>query len=74
MYNSFSLSIKNFIKTPYILEGSNVFIGGDFENSIFEKKLPSVVYKHLNKDFRKNFPKIFLLLLHIYLIRKCHKL
>ena len=39
--------------TPYILEGSNVFIGGDFTNSVFKKKLPPIVYKHLNEDFIK---------------------
>ncbi len=53
----FSLCIKNYVKTPYILEGSNVFIGGDFTNSIFEKKLPPMVYKHLNDDFVKKFPE-----------------
>ena len=37
----FSLCVKNYIKTPYILEGSNVFIGGDFANSIFKKKTTS---------------------------------
>ena len=52
----FSLSIKNFIKTPYVLEGSNVFIGGDFENSIFKKKIPPIIFNHLNEDFIKKFP------------------
>ena len=52
----FSLSIKGFIKTPYILEGSNVFIGGDFENSIFKEKLPPIIFNHLNEDFKKKFP------------------
>ena len=50
----FSLSIKSFIKTPYILEGSNVFIGGDFENSIFKEKMPPIIFNHLNEDFKKN--------------------
>ncbi len=53
----FSLSVKNFIKTPYILEGSNVFIGGNFENSTFKKNLPPIIFKHLNEDFVKSFPK-----------------
>ena len=70
----FSLSIKNFIKTPYILEGSNVFIGGDFENSIFKEKIPPIIFNHLNEDFKKNFLIIFLLLLLIYLIKEFHKL
>ena len=52
----FSLSIKSFIKTPYILEGSNVFIGGDFENSIFKEKIPPIIFNHLNEDFIKKFP------------------
>ena len=45
------------MKTPYILEGSNVFIGGDFTDSVFKKKLPPIVYKHLNEDFVKKFPE-----------------
>lgn len=53
----FSLSIKSYIKTPNILEGSNVFIGGNFENSIFKNKMPSIVFDHLNDDFKKKFPK-----------------
>ncbi|MDC3024116.1 hypothetical protein OA264_01420 [Alphaproteobacteria bacterium] len=52
-----SLCIKNFIKTPFILEGSNVFIGGDFEQSIFKEKLPPIIFKHLNDDFVKKFPE-----------------
>ena len=35
------------MKTPYILEGSNVFIGGDFTDSVFKKKLPHAVPSHI---------------------------
>ena len=52
----FCLLIKSFFKTPYITEGSNVFIGGNYEESIFKKKLPPEVFEHLNKDFKKKFP------------------
>ena len=52
----FSLSVKNFIKTPYILEGSNVFIGGILK-IVFLKKIPPIIFKSLNEDFVKSFPK-----------------
>ena len=51
-----AIGVKGIIKTPYIEEGSNVFIGGNFENSIFKKKLPTAVFNHLNEDFIKKFP------------------
>ena len=53
----FCLCIKSFFSTPLIVEGSNVFIGGNFDNSIFEKKLPKVIFNQLNDDFKKTFPK-----------------
>ncbi len=53
----FSLGIKNTLKTPFITEGSNVFIGGNFEKNVFKRELPTVVYEHLNNDFIKKFPK-----------------
>ncbi|MEC6997646.1 MAG: hypothetical protein VXW97_05315 [Pseudomonadota bacterium] len=53
----FSLGIKSSLKTPFIIEGSNVFIGGSFEKNVFENELPTVVYEHLNNDFIKKFPK-----------------
>ena len=53
----FCLGIKSFFKTPYITEGSNVFIGGEFEKSIFKKNLPPIVFEKLNNDFIKKFPK-----------------
>ena len=52
----FCFGIKSFLKTPYITEGSNVFIGGKAENSVFEKKLPPIIFNHLNNDFIKKFP------------------
>ena len=52
-----SIGIKTICKTPYITEGSNVFIGGNFDNSIFKKKIPAVIYNHLQTDFVKQFPE-----------------
>ena len=52
----FCIGSKSFFKTPYITEGSNVFIGGEFENSIFKNKIPPIIFEKLNNDFIKKFP------------------
>ena len=51
------LAIRSNIQVPYINMGSNVFIGGiGYENSIFSKELPPIVYKKLNEEFILKFP------------------
>ncbi len=53
----FSLLIKTSLQTPLITEGSNVFIGGNYKNSIFKEKIPEKIFTHLNNDFKKTFPE-----------------
>lgn len=49
--------LKQNLELPKIVEGSNVFIGGnDYKESIFKAKLPKKIYEKLNEDFKKVFP------------------
>ena len=48
---------KQSLELPKIIQGSNVFIGGEvYDNSIFKEKLPKKIYNKLNTDFKKTFP------------------
>ena len=48
---------KQSLEIPKIIQGSNVFIGGEnYNNSIFKEKLPKKIYNKLNTDFIKTFP------------------
>ena len=48
---------KQSLEIPKILQGSNVFIGGEnYINSIFKEKLPKKIYNRLNTDFIKTYP------------------
>ena len=50
--------IKQNLDIPKIIQGSNVFIGGEkYENSIFKKNLPKKIFEKLNTDFKEIFPK-----------------
>ena len=52
-----TILIKQSLELPKIIQGSNVFIGGEkYENSIFQKKLPKKIYNQLNTDFKNTFP------------------
>lgn len=53
----FTSIIKQNLEIPKIVQGSNVFIGGDnYDNSIFKEKLPKKIYTKLNTDFKKIYP------------------
>ena len=48
---------KQNLEIPKIIQGSNVFIGGEnYNDSIFKEKLPKKIYNKLNTDFKKIFP------------------
>ena len=48
---------KQSLEIPKILQGSNVFIGGEnYNNSIFKEKLPKEIFNKLNTDFIKAYP------------------
>ena len=48
---------KQSIEIPKIVQGSNVFIGGEkYNDSIFKERLPKKIYNKLNTDFKKIFP------------------
>ena len=48
---------KQNIEIPKIVQGSNVFIGGEkYNDSIFKERLPKKIYNKLNTDFKKIFP------------------
>ena len=48
---------KQSIEIPKIIQGSNVFIGGEkYNDSIFKERLPTKIYNKLNSDFKKTFP------------------
>ena len=48
---------KQSLEIPKIIQGSNVFIGGDnYNNSVFKEKLPNKIYNKLNTDFKKTYP------------------
>ncbi len=50
--------IKQNLDIPKIIQGSNVFIGGEkYENSTFKKNLPKNIFEKLNTDFKEVFPK-----------------
>jgi len=52
------LVAQKVIKMPQIIEGSNVFIGGeDYENSIFKKELPDKIFYKLYNDYNIIFPE-----------------
>ncbi len=52
-----SFSFQNLIELPEIIEGSNVFIGGEkYKNSVFSKELPTMIFDSLNESFILNFP------------------
>ena len=49
-----TLFLKQNIEIPKIIQGSNVFIGGEnFNDSIFREKLPKKIFNHLDKDYKK---------------------
>ena len=46
--------IKHSLGIPKIIQGSNVFIGGEnYNNSVFKERLPKKIYIKLNTDFKK---------------------
>ena len=48
---------KQNLEIPKIVQGSNVFIGGEnYNDSIFKEKLPKKIYNKLNADFKRIFP------------------
>ena len=48
---------KQSLEIPKIIQGSNVFIGGEnYNNSVFKEKLPKKIYHKLNTDFKKTYP------------------
>ena len=51
------LLAKQGLEIPKIIQGSNVFIGGEnYNDSIFKEKLPKKIFNKLNTDFKKTFP------------------
>ncbi len=49
--------IKQNLNIPKIIQGSNVFIGGEnYEESVFKENLPKKIFKKLNTDFEDVFP------------------
>ena len=52
-----TLFLKQNIEIPKIIQGSNVFIGGEnYNDSIFREKLPKKIFNNLDKDYKKEFP------------------
>ena len=51
------IAVKINLNIPQILEGSNVFIGGEkYDKSIFKNELPEKIFTKMQKDFIEVFP------------------